>query len=28
VINYEKKPVNVMQQKRKNSAWQTRDQEA
>jgi len=27
VINYEKKPVFVMQQKRKNSAWQTRDQE-
>jgi DNA polymerase-3 subunit alpha len=27
VINYEKKPVSVIQQKRKNSAWQTRAQE-
>jgi len=28
VISYNKKPVSALQQKRKNSAWQTRDQEA
>ena len=28
VISYEKKPVNVLRQKRKNSPWQTREQEA